>query len=96
MVGTASLEHGFVNTATTSDNADHGTVGAGDDLFGPGRQLDPCPLGVGVVGDDRGVVAAGSRYLATISGLFLQIADDSSLGHRSNRHHVTDRNLKAN
>ena len=33
VVGTAGLQHGFVNTTATGDNTNHGTVGGGDDLL---------------------------------------------------------------
>ena len=33
VVSTASLQDGLVNTSTTGDQADHGSVGRGDDLL---------------------------------------------------------------
>ena len=90
MVGTASLQHWLVDTATAGNDTDHGSVGGGDDLLVAGRQLDPGPLGVGVVGDHGGVVTAGSGELATISGLLLEVADNGSLGHVTDGHHVAD------
>ena len=60
-----------------------------------GRQLDPGPLGVGVVGDDGGVVAGGSGHLAAVAVLLLEVADDGSLGHGAHGHHVADGQLGA-
>merc|ERR1719393_174877 len=93
VVGTTSLQDGFVNTSSTGDQTDHGAIGGGDDLLGAGGQLDPGPVGVGVVGDHGGVVAAGPGELPTVSGLLLEVADDGSLGHVANGHHVADGDL---
>ena len=93
VVSAASLQDGLVNTSTTGDQTDHGSVGGGDDLLGAGGQLDPGPVGVGVVGDHGGVVAAGPGELPTVSGLLLEVADDGSLGHVANGHHVADGQL---
>ena len=90
MVSTASLQHGLVDTATAGNDTDHGSVGGGDDLLVARWQLDPGPLGVGVVGNHGGVVTAGPGELATISGLLLEVADNGSLGHVTDGHHVAD------
>ena len=90
MEGTAGLQDGFVDPAAATDAADHGAVGAGDDLLGAGGQLHPGPLGVGVVSDDGSVVSAGPGELAAVTGLLLEVADNSSLGHVADGHHVTD------
>merc|ERR1719348_134818 len=84
VVGTASLQHGLVDSASASNNADHCPVGRGDNLLGATRQLHPGPLGVGVVGNDCGVVARGTGELAAVSGLLLKIADNGTLGHVPN------------
>lgn len=63
--------------------------------FLTGRQLDPGPLGVGVVGDHGGVVSGGPGHLAAVSVLLLQVADDGSLGHGADGHHVADGELGA-
>merc|ERR1719315_470680 len=90
VVASASLKHRLVNTATTSNYSDHGSVGGGDDLLVATWRLHPGPLGVGVVGDHGGVVAAGPGELATISGLLLEIADNGSLGHVADGHDVAN------
>merc|ERR1719228_936031 len=46
VVASASLKHRLVNTATTSNYSDHGSVGGGDDLLVATWQLHPGPLGV--------------------------------------------------
>ena len=93
MVSTASLQDGLVNTSTTGDQTDHGSVGGGDDLLGAGGQLDPGPVGVGVVGNHGGVVAAGPGELAAVTCLLLEVTDDGSLGHVADGHHIADGQL---
>merc|ERR1719468_1124684 len=75
VVSTTSLQDRLVNTSTTGDQTDHGSVGGGDDLLGAGGQLDPGPVGVWVVGNHGGVVAAGPSELPAVSGLLLEVAD---------------------
>ena len=72
MVSTTSLQDWFVDTSTSSNKSDHGSVGRGDDFLGSRRELDPGPVGVGVVGDHGGVVAGGPGELATITSLLLE------------------------
>ena len=93
VVSTTSLQDWFVDTSTSSNKSDHGSVGRGDDFLGSRRELDPGPVGVGVVGDHGGVVAAGPRQLPAVPGLLLQVADDGSLGHVADGHHVADGDL---
>ena len=93
VVSTSSLQDRLVNPSSSSHQTNHGPVGAGDDLLVAGGQLDPGPVGVGVVGDHGGVVAAGSGQLAAVPGLLLQVADDGSLGHVANGHHIADGDL---
>ncbi len=50
----------------------------------------PGALGVGVVGDDGGVVAGCAGQLPAVPGLLLQVADDGALGHVADGHHVPD------
>ena len=83
VISTSGLHDGLVDTTSTSDESNHGTVGGGDDLLGAGGKLDSGPLGVGVVGDDGGVVAGGSGKTTAISGLLLQVGDDGTLRHHA-------------
>ena len=62
-------------------------------LLGAGGKLDPGPLGVWVVGNDGGVVAAGPGQLAPVPGLLLEVADDGALGHVADGHDVADGEL---
>ena len=53
----------------------------------------PGLVGIGVVGDNSGVVAGGSGNLSSVTQLLLQVTDNSSLGHLSNGKNVTDGKL---
>ena len=93
VVSATSLQDGFVDTSTTSNQSNHSSIGGWDGLLATRWQLHSGSLGVGVVGDHGGVVAAGPGELATVSGLLLEVADDGSLGHVSDGHHVSDGDL---
>jgi len=90
VVRTSSLQHGLVNTSTSSNDANHGAVGRRHDLLGAGGQLDAGPLGVGVVGDDSAEVAAGPGKLAAVTSLLLNAAHDGSLRHHTHGQDVAN------
>lgn len=90
VVGTTGLQDGLVDTTTAGNDADHGAVGRGDNLLGARGQLDTGLLCVGVVGNHGGVVARGTRQTATVTGLLLQVADDGTLRHLAQWHHVAN------
>jgi len=46
------------------------------------------------MGDDGGVVSGSSGQFAAISHLLLELADDGSLGHGADGHHVADRQVR--
>ena len=90
MLGTRGLEEGLVGTATTSDDADHATGVAVDDLLGAGGELDTGLALVGVVADDGDVVAGGAAESAAVAGLLLDVGDDGTLGDGAEREDVAD------
>merc|ERR1719483_1745540 len=71
-------------------NTNHGSVGGGDNFFVARGQLDPGPLGVSIVSDDYGIISTGPGKLATVTGLLLKVADNGSLRHVANRHHIAN------
>lgn len=109
VVGTASLQHGFVNTSTAGNNSDHSAVGGGNNLNVPGQklnqmnfsiyllgarwELDSGPLSIRIVGDDGGVIARSTGDTSTVAGLLLQVGDDGTLRHASDGHNVSDGQL---
>ena len=90
MLGTRGLEEGLVGTATASDDADHATGVAVDDLLGAGGELDTGLALVGVVADDGDVVAGGAAESAAVAGLLLDVGDDGTLGDGAEREDVAD------
>ena len=93
VVGTTGLEQGLVNAATSSNDADGGTVGRGEDLLVARGQLDTGGVVVRVVGDDGGIVARGTGKSSAIAVLVLNVADDGSLGEVADGQDVSDSEL---
>jgi len=92
-VGATSLQDRLVHTTSTSDNANHSTAVRGDDLLCAGWELNSGYIFVGVVRNDGGVVARASCEGSTITNLLLNVADNGTLRHGTNRHHVTNGQL---
>jgi len=55
VVSSASLQHWLVDSSTTGDESEHGSVLGSVELFDSGWKLDSGFAGVGVVGDDGAV-----------------------------------------
>merc|ERR1719309_1674736 len=89
-VGSAGLQQRLVDSSSTGDDADHRAVAGRNRLLRSRWQFHFRPSHIRVVGDDGGVVAGSSGQFATISQFLLQLADDGSLGHGTNGHHVAD------
>lgn len=89
--GASGLEHGFIDSTTTSDDSD-GCTGARDDGFlGATGESDAGSSGFRVVADDGGVVSAGTGQASTVSRLLLNVTDDCSLRKGCKRQDVADR-----
>lgn len=78
VVGTASLEHGLVGTASASDDADHSTAGGLHGLLGAGRQADARLAGFLVVGHDGAVVTGRTRELPAVTRSLLHVAHNGT------------------
>lgn len=83
-------QHRLVCTATTSDNTNHATGSAVDNLLGTGGQLDTGLALIGVVADDGDVVARGTAQSATVTNLLLDVRDDGTLRHGAQGQDVAD------
>jgi len=90
VVGSASFEHGLVDSSATGDEAKHGSVSAGVKLLDARRELDSGLASVGVVGDDGAVATTGLGDLATVTRFLLERADNGTLWHLADWHDVTD------
>lgn len=79
MLGARSLEQGLVCSAATSDNTDHTTDAALDNLLGTRGKLDTGLTLVRVVADDGNVVTGGTAESTTVTHLLLDVGDDGTL-----------------
>lgn len=83
-------QEGLVGTSTTSNDTDHATDGALNDLLGAGGELDAGLALVGVVADDGNVVARGAAERATVANLLLDVGDDGTLRDGAEGEDVAD------
>lgn len=90
MESTTSLEHGLVDTSSTSDDTDGSTGIVLDRLLGSGRKTDTSATGVGIVSDDGSVVTGGTGERTTVTSLLLDVADDGTFGELSEGENVSD------
>ena len=91
VVSGTGLEHGFVDTSTTSDDTDGCAGSRSDNLLCAGWELDAGLASVGVVSDNGSVVAGSSCKRSSVSGLLLNVADDGTLWETTDGEDVSDR-----
>jgi hypothetical protein len=87
-------QHRLVCTATTCNNTDHATGGAEDNLLRAGGKLDSGLALVGVVTDDRNVVARSSAQRTSIANLLFDIGDDGTFGNDANGKDVANSQVR--
>ena len=80
MLSTRRLHERLVCAATTSDDTDHTTARAGEDLLGTRWELDTGLALIGVVADDGNVVTGGTAERTTVTVLVLDVGQDGTLG----------------
>lgn len=90
MLGTRGLEEGLVGTATTSDDTDHTSGTAADNLLGTGRKLDTGLAIIGVVADNGDVVAGSAAERTTVTRVLFDVGDDGTFGDGGEREDVAD------
>jgi len=90
MLGTRGLQERLVRSATTSDDANHATGAAADNLLGSGGKLDTGLALIGVVADNGDVVAGGTTESATVTDLLLDVGDDGTLRNGGEGKDVAD------
>lgn len=88
--GATGLEHGLVDTSSSSDDTDGGTGESVDALLGTTRETDAGLALVNVVSDDGSVVAGSASERSAVSRLLLDVADDRSLGKLGEGEDVAD------
>lgn len=90
VVRVTGLEDWLLDTASTSDDADHGAAAGRDRLLLPAGELQAGAPGLGVVGDDDAVVTGCAGKGAAVAGLGLNVADDATFGDVSQWEDVSD------
>jgi len=88
--GTTSLEHGLVDTSTTSDDTNGSTGISVDRLLGSGRKTDTSATSVDIVSDDGSVVTGSTGEGTSVSGLLLDVADDGTFRELGEGENVSD------
>lgn len=87
---TKHTEERLVSPATTSDDSNHSTDRALDDLLGARGKSNAGLTLVGVVANNCDVVARSPAKRTTISHLLLDVADNGTLGHGSKRKDISN------
>jgi hypothetical protein len=79
VLGARRLHERLVCTATTSDDSDHTTAGAGEDLLGTRWELDTGLALIRVVANDSNVVTGSTAERTTVTVLVLDVGEDGTL-----------------
>mmetsp|Transcript_30165 Transcript_30165/g.93084 ORF Transcript_30165/g.93084 Transcript_30165/m.93084 type:complete len:282 (+) Transcript_30165:29-874(+) len=90
VVRVTGLEDRLLDTATASDDADHGTARRRHGLLVARGQLQARAAGVGVVRDDDAVVTRGASEGRAVTSLGLDVAHDAALRDLAERQDVAD------
>ena len=103
VVAATSLQHGLIHTTTTSNNTDHSTAAisytdslhllALNGLLDTGGKTNVSHALIIGVTNDSGVVTRAASEGTTIADLVLDVADDGTFGHLTERDDVTDSNF---
>jgi hypothetical protein len=83
-------QQGLVGSSTSSNDTNHSSCAALDDLLGTRWELDPSLALIRVVANDGNVVSRGSSKGTTVSRLLLNVRNDSSFWHRAEGEDVSD------
>jgi hypothetical protein len=81
---------GLVGTSTTSNDTDHTTDAAENDLLGSGWELDAGLALIRVVSNNGNVVSGSASKSTTVTDLLLNVGDDGTLGDGADWENVSD------
>lgn len=90
VLGARGLHERLVGSATTSDNSNHATDGALDNLLGTRWKLDAGLALIWVVADDSHVVSRCPAERTSVANLLLHVAHNGTLGDGAKWEHVSD------
>jgi hypothetical protein len=86
----AHTEQRLVGTTTTSNDTDHTTGCALDNLLGTTGKLDTGLALIGVVADNGNVVTRGTAKSTAVTGLLLNVGNDGTFGDGGEGEDVAD------
>lgn len=90
VLGARRLHERLVGTTSTSDDTNHTTDGALDNLLGARWELDTGLALVWVVADDCDIIAAGTSKSTSVTNLLLHVADHSTFWNGAEWEDVAD------
>lgn len=90
MLSPRRLHERLVCAATSSDDTNHTTAAAGENLLGTRGELDAGLAIVRVVADDGDVVARGTTERTTVTRFVLNVGEDGTFGDRVEGEDVAD------
>lgn len=90
VLSTRRLHERLVGPATSSNNSNHSTDGALDDLLGTGWELDASLALIRVVSDNSHVVSGGPAEGTSVANLLLHVADNGTFWDGSEGKDVSD------
>jgi hypothetical protein len=79
VLGARRLHERFVCSATSGDDSDHTTAGAGENLLGTRWELDTGLALIRVVANDGNVVTRSTAERTTVTVLVLDVGEDGTL-----------------
>lgn len=80
----------LVGSATSSNDTDHSTDAARDNLLGTGWELDASLALIWVVSNNGNVVSGSASKSTTVTDLLLDVGDDGTLGDLADWENVSD------
>jgi len=93
VVSSASFQHRFVLSSTTSDDTDHSSVGRFVQLLHARGKLDSGLAGIWVVGNDGNISTRSFGDLTSVTTFLFQRTGDNTFRHGANWQTVTNRKL---
>merc|ERR1712241_1403416 len=90
VVRTTGLQQRFVDTTTTGNDTDTGTVERGNHFLDTGGKFDASHICVFVMSDDGCVTSRSTSQLSTVSRFLFHVADDCPFRHCAHWENVSD------
>ena len=89
-IGSASLQHGFIDSSTSGDDTNHGSSVTAVGFSGSWGKTNSGLASVFGVTDDGSVASSGSANGSLVTGAFFNVGDESTFGDVFNGEDVSD------